>query len=202
MSSVVPMLSDQSDDVEQLRAEQRRKALSDRLADPDVADALLSLLDHADLLAILVSGVDGLLRRGDDLSDTLLDAMTEVRATIEADDSPLAGLQLGDVTHTLRSVLALAGQAGPALDTLGRSEILSEDTMGAVGRLSGALASADADFQRGRTPSSMRRIIGGLRDKDVRAGIGYLLAVAKALGSSPQVPPRNPTRSTLQEGTR
>ncbi|MGV9709948.1 DUF1641 domain-containing protein [Gordonia sp. NPDC003424] len=184
MSTVVSMLSEDGSDA----AGRRRKALADRLADPEVSDALLSLLDHADLLAVLVEGVDGMMRRGDDLSDTLVDALAEVRATAEADDSPFAGVDLADVSRTMRSLGALAKQAGPALDSLTESGVVSPDTVGAIGRLGGALTAADEAHRRGRTPTSMRRIIGELRDKDVRAGLGYLLTFAKELGASGDSP--------------
>ncbi|GAB91520.1 DUF1641 domain-containing protein [Gordonia rhizosphera] len=184
MTTVVSLVNDDAD-----AAEQRRKALADRMAEPEVADALLSLLDHADLLAVLVEGLDGLLQRGDDLSNTLVDALTELRATVEADDSPFAAVDLTEIGRTLRTAMELAADVTPALGTLKDSGVFSPDTVGAVGRLGGALASADVAYRAGRTPTTMRGVLGGLRDKQVRAGLGYLVGVAKALGASSSQPP-------------
>nr|7UTD_Q Chain Q, Type 2 [NiFe]-hydrogenase Huc membrane adapter subunit [Mycolicibacterium smegmatis MC2 155]7UTD_R Chain R, Type 2 [NiFe]-hydrogenase Huc membrane adapter subunit [Mycolicibacterium smegmatis MC2 155]7UTD_S Chain S, Type 2 [NiFe]-hydrogenase Huc membrane adapter subunit [Mycolicibacterium smegmatis MC2 155]7UTD_T Chain T, Type 2 [NiFe]-hydrogenase Huc membrane adapter subunit [Mycolicibacterium smegmatis MC2 155] len=51
-----------------------------RLDDPQVAEALNSLLDHADLLAVLVKGLDGFVRRGDDIANNLTSAIGELKA--------------------------------------------------------------------------------------------------------------------------
>jgi hypothetical protein len=42
--------------------------LAQRLAEPRTAAALNALLDHADLLALLVSGLDELISRGDTIN--------------------------------------------------------------------------------------------------------------------------------------
>ncbi|GFG55680.1 hypothetical protein CQY20_08460 [Mycolicibacterium agri] len=44
--------------------------LIQRLYDPQVAASLGVILDHADLLATVIQGLDGMLRRADVISDT------------------------------------------------------------------------------------------------------------------------------------
>jgi hypothetical protein len=54
------------------------QALAERLAEPRTAAAINTLLDHADLLALLVSGLDGLVSRGDTITDSLADGVSEL----------------------------------------------------------------------------------------------------------------------------
>ncbi len=54
-------------------------SVRDRLDDPQVAAALNTLLDHADVLAVLVSGLDGFVRRGDTITETVSSAVAEFR---------------------------------------------------------------------------------------------------------------------------
>jgi len=56
------------------------QALAKRLAEPRTAAAVNTLLDHADLLALLVSGLDGLVSRGDTITDSLADSSTSSAA--------------------------------------------------------------------------------------------------------------------------
>ncbi|GAB22334.1 hypothetical protein GOPIP_030_00040 [Gordonia polyisoprenivorans NBRC 16320 = JCM 10675] len=204
MSTVVSMVAPNGPD----DGEQRRKLLADRLADPEVADSLMSLLDHADLVAILVEGVDGILRRGDDLSNTLIDAMSEARATLTADDSPFAGINADEVKDAARSAVALAKQAGPLLAALADSGAVNAGTVGAAGRLAGALGDADATYSAGMSVPSAWGIARALRDRNVRSGLAYLLEVARSLGASNgQAPPnhavsRTDSSTTTQRGVR
>lgn len=46
-------------------------ALRARLDDPEVAAALLTLLDNAEVLVLVVRSLDGLLRRADAISDSV-----------------------------------------------------------------------------------------------------------------------------------
>ncbi len=53
--------------------------IRDRLDDPTVAASLNALLDHADLLAVLVTGLDGFVRRGDLITDSLTSAVNDFK---------------------------------------------------------------------------------------------------------------------------
>jgi hypothetical protein len=63
-------------------------AVRQRLDDPRVAEALNSLLDHADLLAVIVAGLDGFVRRGDDITENLTSAIGELKGLDRADGRP------------------------------------------------------------------------------------------------------------------
>lgn len=84
--------------------------LAQRLEDPDTAESLHTILDHADLLAVLVSGLDGLVRRGDTIIEAVADGVREVKSASDADvgtDQPVRKLATG-----------LPQLAGPLADAL------------------------------------------------------------------------------------
>ena len=61
-------------------------ALMARLEDPAVAASLVTLLDHADLLAVLVQGLDGFIARSEIIGNSLLDSVTELRESVAGND--------------------------------------------------------------------------------------------------------------------
>ncbi len=175
-----------------------RQAVIDRLGDPEVSESLLVLLDHADLLAVVVKSIDEFLRRADEIGETLGDAIGELRTVANASDGPLSGIDRDQLARTARALRSAAEQVGPAVETAVASGALSADTVSAVGRLGSALAAADASHRAGTTPSSLRGLIGNLRDPEVRNGLGYLLAMAKSIGAPAVDRPPNPEHSANQ----
>ncbi|MCS6865904.1 MAG: DUF1641 domain-containing protein [Gemmataceae bacterium] len=61
--------------------------LLQRLDDPQTAAALERLLDRLDWLAFVVEATDGFLRRGEQLTDNIHDALSEVTQPLAATDS-------------------------------------------------------------------------------------------------------------------
>jgi hypothetical protein len=159
-------------------------ALSARLADPAVVASLNQLLDHADLLAILVAGLDGLIRRGDTISDSLVGVAGELRGVQRS-----AGLP--DAAQLLDGAQRLGAIAGPAMDLLPTVEYLLRSDLGDT-RVVDVAAMASravvvASEQSGTAPARERRpslwsLWKALRDNDTRRALGFGLAVAKALG--------------------
>jgi hypothetical protein len=156
-------------------------ALAARLAEPGVADALNTLLDHADLLAILVAGLDGLISRGDTITDALADGVSELR---------LAGEQTRlDTAKVVSSLRQVAVAAPPLLDKLPVLENLLGsdladprviDVAGAMSRaaIRGAEQAQSADLR----VTGLRSLLRALKDPDVSRALGFVLSIAKALG--------------------
>ncbi|BBX63105.1 hypothetical protein MSAS_22790 [Mycobacterium saskatchewanense] len=165
--------------------------LRERLDDPAVAASLNSLLDHADLLAILLTGLDGFTRRGDEITESLASAVNELRGASLAANAPLfdqVKSELGsiDVQALAASVASLASvlvAATPALNNVLRSPLLDPESVDVVSGLGQALiegkAAAAAD------PGGPKGLFGLWRvtkDKDVSRGLGFLIQVARAFG--------------------
>ena len=62
--------------------------LAEQLKDPAVVGSLLTLLDHADLLAVLVTGLDQLISRSEVIGDSVLGGIAELRASPNYGASP------------------------------------------------------------------------------------------------------------------
>lgn len=135
-------------------------ALAERMLDPKTANALNTLLDHADLLAVLVSGLDALARRGDTIADSLADGVTELRAVQGAGNGEL-------------------GQLLVALRQLSRPEVV--DVVGSASR-----AIAAGSRQQAAQPSrigGIRGLLRAIKDPDVSRALGFVVSIAKAFGS-------------------
>ena len=160
------------------------RQLAARLDDPAVAQSLHQLLDHVDLLAVLVIGLDGLARRGDVITDALVDSVSELRAV----ERP-AGLP--DAAQLLQIAQQIGGMVGPAVDILPTVEYLLRsdlaDTrvidiaaMASRAMVTGAQAT-EAGSKKERRPG-LFALWRASRDEDTRRALGFGLGIAKALG--------------------
>jgi hypothetical protein len=156
-----------------------QEALSRRLADPRVADALSSLLDHADLLAVLVDGLDGFVARSEVIGDSLVSGLTDLRAAA-ASNTELqdAGVDPGAVLRSALSLAAVLPRAAPSLVSVferGGAENLDLFTA--------ALARGNADYVSDPVqvtgPLSLVRL---LKDPDINRALRFLATIARAIG--------------------
>ena len=157
------------------------ESLRARLDDPQTAAALHDLLDNVELVATLVSMVDGLLRRGEELTDNLVSGLGELRTAASgagvdpAAVTAVAG-ELAALLPAVRGSLAPLQQLleGPALQPAG------VDALHTV-----ALALGEGVAEVRATPEEgggFRAVLSGLRDADTARGLLTLLAVARSLG--------------------
>lgn len=161
--------------------------IRERLDDPEVAASLNDLLDHADLLAVLVSGLDGLVRRGDAITDSLSSAVVEFKGASSAGVIPgaeaLKGVDLQGLTQSLATLSNSLVGATPALNTLLSSRLTDPQAAEVLAQLGEALvegkAAAAAD------PGGPRGVFGFWKvskDPDVLRGLGFIIQVARAFG--------------------
>ncbi|MDY6995878.1 MAG: DUF1641 domain-containing protein [Actinomycetota bacterium] len=161
-------------------------AVRDRLDDPRVAAALNTLLDHADLLAVLVSGMDGFVRRGDDITANLTSAWGELSGSSEQIPA-LAALRDVDLSQLSASLAVLSGglvKATPAINTLMNSSLTDPQGAEVVAALGDALVSARRSAPA--APRGLRglwkTLRGAANDPDVTRGVSYLVEVLRVFG--------------------
>ncbi len=160
-----------------------------RLDDPQTADALERLLDRLDILAFAVEATEGFLRRGDEITENIGDALREAKAAAPSVDSLAfvgklpqlanAGVKLADAT------------ASPAFDRLLDSGLLERlaapDTLASLQTLldklplvAFAVAAVEGFLQRGEEIAD--NVAGALREANHftspvdRAKLGQLVA--------------------------
>lgn len=165
--------------------------LRDRLDDPAVAASLNNLLDHADLLAVLLTGLDGFVRRGDQISETLAEAVGELRTaastanlpSLDGVTSELRAVDLQALAASLASLTSALVTATPALNKILNSPLVDPEAADVLAGLGQALvegrAAATAD------PGGPKGVFGLWRvskDKDINRGLGFLVQVARAFG--------------------
>ena len=149
-------------------------ALVERLEDPEVAASLHLLLDNAATLAFTVEALDGFLRRGDVIADSLASGFRDVMPAL----GNLEGLaeQAGSVTQRAPELLA-------AFEALMASGMLRPQVLEVLGTLSGALVEgADRARENGTSVGGIFPALRALRDPDVARGLGFLIEVSRALG--------------------
>ncbi|CAN3128435.1 DUF1641 domain-containing protein [Mycobacterium sp. smrl_JER01] len=150
-------------------------AVRDRLDDPRIAEALSTLLEHADLLAVLVTGLDGFVRRGDDITANLTSAIGELRG------------QTGDLGELSSSLALLSGglvNAAPAITTLLNSPLTDPRGAEVLAALGDAMVTARQSVPP--APRGLRglwkTLRGAAKDPDVARGLVYLIEVARVFG--------------------
>jgi Protein of unknown function (DUF1641) len=163
------------------RAAAAGQALADHLAEPRTVAALNTLLDHADLLAVLVSGLDELVSRGDTIAESFADSVSELRAAGQPARSSAAQLvttaqQLGTLTP------ALVGKL-PVLEALLSSDLAAPELIEVAGMASRAvITGADQAQVSDLKVTGVVGLLRALKDPDVSRALGFVLSIAKALG--------------------
>lgn len=145
-------------------------SLLSKLDEPRIVNALNNLLDHADLLAFLVIGIDGLLARGDAIGEALAETVSEARSA--------GGAGAADLAEVIGSVSALSGavvKATPALESLLSSDVIAK-------LASAVTAGAERAKVEPMKTSGVFSLLKALKDDDVARGLGFLLQVVRAFG--------------------
>lgn len=154
-----------------------------KLEEPRVAAALQDLLDHADLLAILVVGLDGLMRRGDEISATISKAIGELRVAAAGSSESLRSLDLPKLAGSLRVLSAAVADATPGLEALLRSDLTDPRMIEAVSMVSrSVIRGTEQAKTEPLKPNGVLPLLRALKDEEVARGLGFLLQVARALG--------------------
>lgn len=147
-----------------------------RLDDPQVAAALNTVLDHADLLALVAVSASGFLERSDTIMDSVAGGLADLRG---------AGAGAAFLAEPTRRLAEEAPKIADAATALLDSGMLSKDVVDLLGRLAGALlVGAEAAKANGTTVQGVLPTLRALRDPDVARGLGFLVEVARALGKA------------------
>jgi hypothetical protein len=166
----------------QLVAASPADELLEQLDDPRVAGALKELLKHADLLAVLVVGLNGLVTRGDTIADSLAGAVGELRGVTDG-SKPWEGIDLAGLATSLATLSGSVIGATPALNSLLSSQLTDPQAVEVISQLAQALVEGKAEAAKAPAgPTGVFGLLRILKDEDVSRGLGYLVGVAKSFG--------------------
>jgi Protein of unknown function (DUF1641) len=171
--------------------------LIQRLDDPQIASSLALILDHADLLATIIVGLDGLLRRAEVIGDSLASGVAEVRELAASSNGqrPWPSVDVAALSDTVTRLSAAAVDATPALDRLLHSPLTDPQTADVLAEVGEALLEgkrAAAEDPRG--PKGVFALMRVTKDPDVSRGLGFMIQIARAFGRR-LAPPERPKDS-------
>jgi hypothetical protein len=167
--------------------------LIQRLDDPQIASSLAVILDHADLLATLIVGLDGLLRRAEVIGDSLASGVAEVRELSASSNGqrPWPSVDVAALSDTVTRLSAAVVDATPALDRLLHSPLTDPQTADVLAQVGEALLEgkrAAAEDPRG--PKGVFALMRVTKDPDVSRGLGFMIQIARAFGRKLAPPDR------------
>lgn len=153
-------------------------AVLERLNDPGVAAALVTLLDNAELLSTLVLGLSGLMERG----DMIMDAVAEGVHDFKASRGDGTGPELPSLSE-LGTVAGELAEARPALQGVLSSAMVQPDTIALLSEFSEAATEGAANARaKGTEVGGLRSLYGATKDPEVRRGLGLLVEISRSLG--------------------
>ena len=153
-----------------------------RLAEPQIAQAVSVLLDNAEVLAFLTVCLDGFLSRGEVITDSLADGISELRDAAGAAGSR-PNLDLRAVAGSLAALSGPVVAATPALSALLTGPLGDPGTVRVLSQLASALTEGQAAAAaHPGGPVGAFGLLRALKDEEVSRGLGFLVQVAKALG--------------------
>lgn len=170
-------------DSDELVEESPGDELVARLDDPKVASSISLILDHADLLATIIVGLDGMLRRADVIGDNLAAGVAEVKELAGNGQRPWPSIDLAALSDAVTRLSSAAVDASPALERLLHSPLADVKTADVLADLGEALlegrAAAAADP---RGPKGVFALMRAAKDPDVSRGLGFMIHIARAFG--------------------
>jgi uncharacterized protein DUF1641 len=171
--------------------------LIQRLDDPQIASSLAVILDHADLLATIIMGVDGVLRRADVIGDSVASGVNELRNLAAASNGqrPWPSIDVAALSDSVTRLSAAVVDATPTLDRLLHSSLTDPQTADVLAEVGEALVEgkrAAAEDPRG--PKGVFALMRATKDPDVSRGLGFMIQIARAFGRR-LAPPEQPKDS-------
>ncbi len=155
-----------------------------RLDDPQIASSISLILDHADLLATIIVGLDGMLRRADVIGDNVASSVADLRNAASTNGEPQwPNVDVASVSQTVSRLSSAVVDATPAIDRLLHSPLTDVRTAEVLADIGEALLegrqAAAADPRGPRGVFALMRVA---KDPDVSRGLGFMIHIARAFG--------------------
>jgi hypothetical protein len=174
--SSLPVGSDRSADV-----------LLEKLEDPRIVDALVSLLDHSDKLAFYTETLDGFLQQSEGLITSISQRLGQVgRIGTSALGKSLENIDLDDMKaaqELLQGMLPLLRDFSNELGALKQAGVFDAEVVAIIGRTGRAMAATVRDPKAHSSETrGIFSLLGQLKDPDVARSLNFLISFAKHFG--------------------
>lgn len=194
----IPQLIDTAAQLAELAQRPEFLATMETLSKPATLDAVNRLLGHLDLVVYLVSGLDALAQRGEQLTDNLRDSLQEVGAALPASGADVFGLldSLARFLPYIPRLVAVAPKfievierlekvvSAPEFDALLSSGVFQPDTVALVGRAGDAFVASYAGSRRSDRRMGLISLLRALNDPDVQRAAALVMDFGRRFGSS------------------
>ncbi|MDP4014100.1 MAG: DUF1641 domain-containing protein [Candidatus Nanopelagicales bacterium] len=163
--------------------ERATDAVLDKLQEPRIAAAVANLLDHADLVAVLLEGLDQFVARSDTVGESLFASVAELRNTVNGNTTLSSTLGAIDVQGMVDSAKRLAA-----------SDVVSPQALDSVATVARGLVAGGQQFKESPVEvTGLLSLARLLKDPDIRRALSYGATVARSIGQELQVAPSAPT---------
>ncbi len=198
LSRTLPQLTDTVEQLAALTGQPAFQRLLTTLSKPETLAALDRLLGQSELLAFLVSALDHLLARGDELTENIRSSVEELRIVLSNSaitpdkliDAFIAFLpyfpRLVAVAPNFIEVIEKIEPfiASAEFDALLDSGVFHPDTVKLVGEAGDAFVASRETLRQSPKPVGLFGLLRALRDPDVQRAAGLIVEFGRRFGSS------------------
>ncbi len=158
---------------------------------PNTLEALGQIAQHAPLMALLLNGLDGVIRRGDVLADNLSTTLKEINPNlnlpISAAEFTAITKQLPELFRRLPVLLRAGNKVAEVTDseefeTFLHGGMFEPRTVKFLGEVGVTVVEAQERFRKNPQQVSLFGLIGAMKDPDVQRGMGFLMELSRSFG--------------------
>lgn len=162
------------------------------LADPQVVDSLTSLLGHADLLAVLVQGLDGMLQRSDVLGENLAGSLQDLEATVQGNEAFEGDADVGGLLESALLLVSVLPTAAPGMARAARtgvveklfdSDLVSHEAVDQISLFARGLVRGSEKYETDPVKvQSAFSLVKLLKDPDINRALSFVATIGKEIG--------------------
>lgn len=168
--------------------------LLDVLSNPQTLEAIISIVNNIELIAFLVTAMDGFIQRADTIADNVAASLADVKPADSASSFNALLASLPQLTQSLPSLIDALPQiteAGnrlqpllqsPEFSALMSSGIFAPKTVAVVGQAGDALVESYDRHRQEPKSLGLFGMLRTLRDPDVMRALGFLAEFGKQFG--------------------
>jgi len=169
------------------RAERTPDLLLEKLEDPRIVEALVSLLDKSDKVAFFTEVLEGFLQRSEGLFESISKSVSQLgRVGTNALGKSLEKIDLDDLKSTseqLQSLMPLVRDFVREFRTLEEAGVFDAEVVKIVGRAGRAMAATARDPKALSSDTrGIFSLLGLLKDPDIARSLNFLISFARHFG--------------------